>query len=519
MKTGSVHAIVAMLAFANWVLAQAPLPSNSSDANPSAPTIRPVALAPSAPMEVKAGLPAMTPGTLTMAEPVSGVLPAGGCFDAWPPRQYHVWANADFIMWRINNGSVPALTAQPPVGVLTVQPVDFLDLVNNDGSVTTTVQPQGTIGYFPVTIQQVPTLPNSNSVNLGEHTGARFNLGVWFTPDQLIGLEGSAFFLEPKSQTLANAVTNANNQIVFTTPFNDREFTVTPALAAPGGTPSPPTRTQTATIPIIFVRQLDSSAAASLSNQLYGAELNARTSCCSFGPVLVGGLLGFRYTRFNEDLDVRGLFDLTTPLTVAPVLNPATGGLRPDNLPASIVLQTRDFVACKNSFYGGNIGADFDGQFGKFFINLRTKVAMGGLHQRVEVTSFTTTTTSGTAFVPPGSVTTPGGLLFNQLNNGVYERDRISFIPELNLKVGCQLLSCLRGYVGYDIMYISNVVRPGEVSAPYAVAGSLQSTSAPSGVGTTGAGITNLNVNQPSFQFRDGNLWTQGFNFGIEVTY
>jgi hypothetical protein len=458
-----------------------------------------------------------------------------------------VWASADFLAWRINNGRIPQVNFQPPIGTLSVTTFDRNFTLQNNGSLTGGGLDTATnfqTGVFPFRIQNVPTLTGADNINVGEHLGGRFEAGVWLLPDQLCGIEGGAFYLTPRSALLANTAADANSQFLYTTPFVIRDFTITPSQAAPGGTPAPPTRTQTGTEPIFFVRQLNSTVQAQLTNSLWGAEINGRSTWSYFGPVSLGYLAGIRYANFNEDLQVLGNFQLFRPLSVGDALAP--GGRLTDPLglalPDQITIRTADTIKASNHFYGGQLGMDLDGECGRLWFNLRTKVAMGVNHQIVDVSGATATTTSGTTsngvvLSPPGTTLMPGGLLSTPVDQVRLTRDRISFLPELNAKVGYQFCHWLRGYVGYDVLYLSDVIRPGDVLTNAPVSSTAQNSSAPSSVGQATAGVTtptgasttgaatqvgsttNLAVTQPVIRYHDSNLWTQGFNFGIMIAY
>ena len=57
-----------------------------------------------------------------------------------------------------------------------------------------------------------------------------------------------------------------------------------------------------------------------------------------------------------------------------------------------------------------------------------------------------------------------GGLLASPADNGTHHRNRVSFIPEANLKVGYQVTTWLRGYVGYDALSLGHVARAGTLA-------------------------------------------------------
>src|SRR5262245_31254173 len=118
MKTGYGNAVAALLVASGWVAAQAPLPISYTDTKTTTPAATAPAVSGAAgsvqpashqPQEEIIRTPPTPNANGTVAatapagpEPATHILPYGGYID--PARHYTVWGNADFIMWRINNG-------------------------------------------------------------------------------------------------------------------------------------------------------------------------------------------------------------------------------------------------------------------------------------------------------------------------------------------------------------------------------------------------------------------------------
>ena len=102
-----------------------------------------------------------------------------------------------------------------------------------------------------------------------------------------------------------------------------------------------------------------------------------------------------------------------------------------------------------------------------------------------------------------------GGLFSGPSNQGVFERTRVSFIPEVNVKLGCEVGNSLRAWVGYDALYMQHVVRPGQQVSFTDIRTQLQ-------VANTS---TSFGVTQPVTILKDLDVWVQGLNFGVEVRY
>ena len=69
------------------------------------------------------------------------------------------------------------------------------------------------------------------------------------------------------------------------------------------------------------------------------------------------------------------------------------------------------------------------------------------------------TTTNG-AFGNPTGIT-PGGLFAQPSNSGTTSRNVFAVAPEVAMQVGFDWTPRLRSFVGYNFLYMSNVLRPG----------------------------------------------------------
>src|SRR5262249_5338908 len=132
-------------------------------------------------------------------------------------------------------------------------------------------------------------------------------------------------------------------------------------------------------------------------------------------------------------------------------------------------------------------------------VDVAAKVALGWTEETANVHGFIINT--GPDSAPVGSATS---LLAQATNSGHHERDRFAVVPEVDLKVGYRVSDAVTVSVGYTFLYISNVVRPGNVID--------LGTTAPS------AGVTTA-FTRPAFTFHDTDFWAQGLSFGVELRY
>src|SRR5262249_44828964 len=116
-----------------------------------------------------------------------------------------------------------------------------------------------------------------------------------------------------------------------------------------------------------------------------------------------------------------------------------------------------DSFATRNRFYGGQLGLDGEWRLGRFFLGGVVKVGLGQTHQEVDIAGMQQ------LFTPAGGKTAfNGGLLALPSNSGHFSRDQFSVVPEIGLKLGYNVTENVRVFVGYDLIYWTNVLRPGD---------------------------------------------------------
>jgi hypothetical protein len=360
-----------------------------------------------------------------------------------------VWGGAEFLLWWIKDGHVPPLvTAGPPasLGVL--------------GSPGTSSLLGGSLGY-------------------DHRPGARFTFGASLDEGGAKGVELSYFFL-CGGDGLAASTPGADGSVALARPFlniitglPDAQLFSFPGLA----------------------RGSVRVSADSEKKLLQGAELNllcnvccqstcSRTDCSSDGSYRLDVLAGPRWLQFDEGLAISELVRVADPATTFAV---------------------SDRFETRNSFYGGQVGVRAEWQQGYFFVNLLGKVALGDTRQEVRVSGTTAITQPG---APPSIQ--PGGLLALPTNIGTYRRDTFSVVPEIGVRVGCQLAPCLRAYAGYSCLYWSRVARPGDQ-----IDIGVNPTQLPSADGPGSL----LGPPRPAFAFHDACFWAQGVSVGMEFQW
>jgi hypothetical protein len=322
--------------------------------------------------------------------------------------------------------------------------------------------PASQTGTNPLPPGSLTTLFGDDNFSFHEHSGGRFSAGFWLDHDHCYGIDGNGFFLSPKSRGYSAASPPGGDPIV-------------------GAIYTDTANGQTTIIFPVNPTQADETAQASLRERLWGAEANFRTRYVTFASSPIDLLAGFRYMDLAGDLDT-----LST-------INFHGVGSR----------TFQDHFGTKNQFYGGQVGASLDMRDGPWSLLLLTKVALGGVRERLQIDGQTREN-----FFGGPTQTFPGGILAQPSNIGRFTSNRFAVLPEFTANLGFQIAPHVQAFFGYTFLYLSKVVRPGD--AIDTVNSSF----------IRGLIVQNpVQTVRPLPTFNESSFWAQGLNFGVEVRY
>ena len=94
-------------------------------------------------------------------------------------------------------------------------------------------------------------------------------------------------------------------------------------------------------------------------------------------------------------------------------------------------------------------------RYDRWTFDLAGKVGLGDMHEIFEITGNTIQSTA------IGNLINSGGVLTNNNNIGKYSHDSFAVLPEFSLKIGYRFNAWLTGSFGYNVLYLSQVSRPG----------------------------------------------------------
>jgi hypothetical protein len=291
--------------------------------------------------------------------------------------------------------------------------------------VTTTAPVRGSFGALGN--RNTTILFDGSNIESDEHSGGRFTAGYWLDDCGDTALEGSFFILGQRSSRFL--VASSAGFPVLARPFfnanamkQDVQLTTFPGVAR-------------------------DSISVTAPSRLWGAEGDLRRNLCRGCNYRVDLLGGFRYLELAEGLH------LTENSTAEARFTSQTGA----PFPAGSTVLVSDRFDTRNQFYGGQVGFDAEWHAGRWSVDLRTEVALGTMHEAIDVGGNQVITSPGgarQAFL--------GGLLALPSNIGPHDRDHFAVAPEVGVNVGYQLTPRVRLSAGYNFLYLSNVVRPGD---------------------------------------------------------
>jgi hypothetical protein len=387
-----------------------------------------------------------------------GIVGGGSCNTCSAPGQFcicfpaHGWVHAEYLNWYQDGMGVPPL-------------------VTTSNPSTTARANAGVLGRATTSV-----LFGDDDILDGSRDGFRIRFGWWLAAWPLWGIEGEYVGLGQETESFF------------------RQSTGTPILARPFFNAL--TGAEDSEL-VAFPSVIGGSIAVDATSQLDGAAVRLRRQlCCSDGcgysflacqtvptSSRLDGTIGYRFWDLTESLQMQER--LTSQITADP---------------GSFVITDR--FDTQNLFNGAELGVLWQGRRGWWSLDMLMRLGIGNMHQTVTIGGTTATTINGT------TTNSTGGLLAQRTNIGTYDQNRFTMVPELGATVGYQMTRRLRATFGYSMVYIGNVVRPGD-QVDLDVNPNLLP---PENVPFTGP-------LRPQFDFVETDYWVQGLSFGGEFRW
>jgi hypothetical protein len=355
-----------------------------------------------------------------------------------------VWAEAEYLFWWVRGTSLPPLVTTSPAGTSQTQ--------------------AGVLGTPGATV-----LFGGSLAGGAARSGGRYTLGAWLDCDQTLGIEASYFGLEAKTNRF---VASSPGSPILARPFTnaltgapDSELVSFPGIAS--GT----------------------VAATSTSSIFESVGVLGRLNLCCSCNYRLDLLAGYRFLHFQDQLSVD---EAIVAGSGNPIVVPGTA------------INLGDRFNASNEFNGFDLGVAGEIRRGRWVLGGAAKVALGQNHETVDINGQTVVSVPGA----PPPVSSPGGFLALVSNIGHFERDRISFVPEVDLKLSYQLRPGVRLSAGYTFLYWDQVVRAANQIDTVINPNLLPPPISPL-VGPV----------RPAPRFDSTTLWVQGVSVGLELRF
>lgn len=375
------------------------------------------------------------------------------CFDdccCWNSNRNNLWVSGEYLLWAFSRPNTPPLVTSGTAG----QPTT----TGTPGSMTGPA-----LGQAGTTV-----LYGGNTFNDPVHSGARFTFGFWLPNCCNWGLEFSGLFLASATSTFSAGPSATE---IIGRPFLD----VTPGSKITATGQSPFQSTELVNLP----GTVNGNVRVDYWSRAWGVEGNALYKLCCGPNWRLNFLFGYRNFQLDENISIN------ESLVTAP--------------PSSLGIHVGDSFTTHNSFNGGQVGFEGEVKFcQRMFFGGFVKVAVGDVYQNINIAG--NLQSGGTPF---GS-----GIFANYSTNmGSFSRNQFGVLPEIALKLGVDVTPNLRVFVGYNFLFLSSVVRPGDTIDPTINNNNILTT-------TPGVGPA-----RPAVIFTNSSFWAQGVTAGLEYHY
>jgi hypothetical protein len=414
-----------------------------------------------------AGSTAPNSPTPTFSDPIGPTI----CAAAPDPRFY---GGVDYMLWWVKGAplSVPLVSTGP----IATTHHGLLGPPAENGADSTVLYGAG----------HAPAQGGRNIQDFPPFSGGRLTAGLWLDNDQRFAIEGSGFLLERRGAGYqARSDSNGNPimgiPVYNTVPYSIGTMTIFPGEdSLPFSLPNDVNRARQAQGVII--------GGIKISNhlQLWGADATGVVNLVRTPSWQFAGLLGFRYLNlsetFNSTSDIEGVSGFYANQTGV----------------VSDTFQTR------NQFYGGILGLRGRYASERFAIDLTVRAALGASHEVQNVWGGF----NSMNFPNPGPNSGPEGVFAQPANEGRRWANKFSAVPEAQFKFSYALTSWMQITAGYDFLYYTNVIRPGDQINREIPKGQTFNQADPV-----------VSATSPTILFKTTDFFAHGVNLGLNFRY
>ncbi len=402
-----------------------------------------------------------------------------GCSGSFLP-DYKFYGRAEVLVWQLGSSfssssgdSLPTFRASMPYGFRTAS-YDDTPLQNVPPGIPTVREIKDISG---IALLQ-PSIQSGSGLEGLDRVGGRITLGMFLDSARDWSVELSYFQLETKGTQYTGIASTQNIQ--FTTGLNNLVTTVTP------GTVTTNPISNNVLTPVEFSADFTARIEGASSSKFFGFEANANNRYFTIGQTKVSGIYGLRYLDLTLN---QSLFQAISVTDDRYIIDAFT------QLPTTATTFLAGNYEAHNQFYGAQVGARFDSDYGRFYINGFGKFAFGAMQQNLRTNESVVNTD---IFIPESVY--PSQTLTTE------NRTRLAFVLEGNLNAGFHLTENLSVFAGYNAMVMTRVAQFTTNDAPASGNGKIA-------LGSAAQPIPVSNI------FTEGRYYAQGLNLGLEFRY
>ena len=348
--------------------------------------------------------PPTQPSPLTPL-PEPGVFSSSTANESWPSApigaidgeiwQPRFWTSAEFLLWWMKPvcQKAPLLNAGSPTD----------PLPGADGQANT-----------------VPIFTAAGRYNMPGTPGFRLGIGGWFEDNPRLGWDAYGFWVARTENRAINFASADGSPFTYL-PYTDQN-------------------NASQAIPFTVPGQVAGSITAVGSSQLWGADTNLIYRFIEDrpgGPNAASLLFGFRNLNLHDQVNIT-----QTQTLLADPTQFAVGNAN---------FQTH------SHFFGAQVGARFEKQFGGLLLSATGKFAPGEVRLIADV--------AGDPFLAGPQVlggSVPGPLLAFPSNVGSASTWNIAFVNEINLRARYVVTRHVQLTLGYNLIYLNRISCPGD---------------------------------------------------------
>lgn len=325
-----------------------------------------------------------------------------------------------------------------------------------------------------------------NTLGYGGFIGVRAFAGMWLDPDQNLGFETTGFVLENRN-SIVNVDAPAGGYPLLALRFDE-----------PGGVPNA-FKLSAPALPGSNMNAYNGGVTLQTSSQFWGGEDNLLHTLYYSRQLRLVALAGLRYLELSEQLNIQ---------TNTSTLDNSTLSFLGTSHPMA-TQATTDAFRTRNQFYGGQLGLRGDYFYHQFFLRVGGTLALGDGDEVSEVAGIT-----NFQYRNGLPLKAPGGLYALPSNSGQFRHDDFSIVPAAQVKGGVLLAPWCRVTFGFDFLYWSRVLRPGNQ-----IDLTVDPREVPTNMSTNVPYQAGIVTTAPRPMTNPSDFWVQGLTFGLELTF